>query len=84
VTRVMFLYHYFFAFLYSLIFVVILLNDLATDKHGHTLAGPSAKRRLAAALVLVALGFLYFAPISYGTPLSPAGLQTRMWLHSWR
>ncbi len=84
VTRVMFLYHYLFAFLYSIIFVVMLINDLATDKHGHTLVQPAARRRLAAVLILVALGFIYFAPISYGTPLSPAGLQARMWLHSWR
>ena len=28
--------------------------------------------------------FLYFLPISYGWPLSPADLQQRMWLPSWR
>jgi dolichyl-phosphate-mannose-protein mannosyltransferase len=84
ITRVMFLYHYFFAFLYSIIFVIMLWNDLATDRHGHQFK-PLANRQIyAAILLLIIVGFCFFAPISYGSPLSPAGLQDRMWLHTWR
>jgi dolichyl-phosphate-mannose--protein O-mannosyl transferase len=84
ITRVMFLYHYLYAFLFSIVFVVMLWNDLATDHHGHQFTRPSQRQIFAVILLLVALGFVYFAPLSYGTPLSPAGLQARMWLHTWR
>jgi len=84
VTRVMFLYHYLFAFCYSLMFVVILWNDLATSSDGRQLASNRHRQIFAAVIVIAALGFIYFAPLSYGTPLSPQGLQDHMWLHSWR
>ncbi len=76
VPRVMFLYHYLFSFIFSIAFVVLLWNDLL----------PATQRRRAAFWVIgaLALGFLFFAPLSYGTPLSPAGLQLHMWLPSWR
>lgn len=83
VTRVMFLYHYFFALFFSLIAATMLWNDLATS-HRKVLATNRQRAAFAAVLVVVAGGFLYFAPISYGTLLSPAGLQARMWLRSWR
>jgi len=84
VTRVMFLYHYLFSFLYSIIAAVMLINDLVTNRNNRQFVMPRSRAVFVAALALVALGFIYFAPISYGTPLSPAGLQARMWLHSWR
>jgi dolichyl-phosphate-mannose-protein mannosyltransferase len=84
VSRVMFLYHYFFSFLFSLIFAVLLWNDLATNKDGRQLTKPTHRRVFGAVLVAVALGFIFFAPLSYGLPLSPEGLQARMWLPSWR
>lgn len=84
VTRVMFLYHYFFSFVFSLIFMVMLWDDLARDQHGHPLK-PRYSRAGFAAVCLVALaGFIYFLPISYGWPLSPAGLKAHMWLQTWR
>jgi dolichyl-phosphate-mannose-protein mannosyltransferase len=84
ITRVMFLYHYFFAFLYSIIFAVMLWNDLATDRKGNQLENESHRRYYIAVLLIVTAGFLYFAPLSFGLPLSPAALQARMWLHTWR
>jgi dolichyl-phosphate-mannose-protein mannosyltransferase len=84
VARVMFLYHYFFSLVFSLIFAVILWNDLSTDSDGHQLRDQRSKRVYAAVVALVVLTFVFFIPITYGVPLSPAGLQAHMWLHSWR
>jgi dolichyl-phosphate-mannose-protein mannosyltransferase len=84
ITRVMFLYHYFFAFLYSIIFAVMLWNDLATDVHGKQLTSHRHRQLYIGLILITIISFCFFAPISYGTPLSPAGLQLRMWLHSWR
>ena len=84
VTRVMFLYHYFFSFIFSLIFAIMLWNDLSTDQHGAQLKKPTHRRVYAAVLALIAIGFMYFIPITYGTAMSPAALQAHMWLKSWR
>jgi dolichyl-phosphate-mannose-protein mannosyltransferase len=84
ITRVMFLYHYFFAFLYSIIFAIMLWNDLATNNEGRQLENESHRRIYIVVLLVVTAGFLYFAPLTYGTALSPAALQARMWLHTWR
>lgn len=84
VTRVMFLYHYFFSFMFSLVFAVMLWNDLSTDKHGRQLKNPSHRRVYAVVLALIALGFIYFIPLTYGTPMSPSLLQAHLWLKSWR
>ncbi len=84
VTRVMFLYHYFFSFIFSLIFAVLLWNDLATSHDQNQLAKPSHRHLYGAVLVLLLLGFLFFAPLSYGIPLTPDSLQHHIWLPSWR
>jgi dolichyl-phosphate-mannose--protein O-mannosyl transferase len=84
VARVMFLYHYFFSLIFSIIFAVMLWNDLASNAKGRTLTTPRQRQIYAAVLIIIALTFLYFLPISYGTPLTPGGLQAHMWLHSWR
>ena len=84
ITRVMFLYHYFFSFLFSIIFVVMLWNDLATDRHNHQLQRPDQRQTYIAVLAAIFLGFAFFAPLSYGWALSPAGLQAHEWLRTWR
>lgn len=84
ITRVMFLYHYFFSFLFSIIFVVMLWNDLATDKHGQQLRQPDHRQIYIGVLAAILLGFVFFAPLSYGWALSPAGLQAHEWLRTWR
>ncbi|MDO9353822.1 MAG: phospholipid carrier-dependent glycosyltransferase [Solirubrobacteraceae bacterium] len=91
IVRPMFLYHYFFALIFSIGFVVVGLgalagwNDEDNDKD-RPFAFPS---RWSALLYWGILGaglaaFLYFSPITYGTPLTPQGLESRMWLSSWR
>jgi dolichyl-phosphate-mannose-protein mannosyltransferase len=84
VTRVMFLYHYFFSFLYSIVFAVLLWNDIATSKSGHVLATWRERRTFYLVVAAVVIGFLYFAPLTYGWSLTPGGLQAHMWLRSWR
>ncbi len=86
VPRVMFLYHYFFSFIFSVMFAVLLWNDLTTpeDKRRRQLETPASRRLYAAVLVAITLGFIFFVPLSYGIPLSPAELQIHMWLPSWR
>lgn len=85
VPRVMFLYHYFFSFIYSLAFVIILWNDLSADRNGkNSLATRPARRVYAGVLGLILLTFLYFAPLTYGTLLTTPTLNSHMWLRSWR
>lgn len=84
VTRVMFLYHYFFSLIFSII-LAVLLWDFMSSK----LSQDDSKKKLLSGLyigiiVVICLAFIYFAPLSYGIPLSPTELQDRIWLQSWR
>ncbi len=88
IERPMFLYHYFFSFLFCIAAVSIGLGLLAgwmTD--GEKLWRFPSRRSAAlywGILVVALAGFLFFAPISYGLPLSDGGLSDRIWLDSWR
>lgn len=88
IQRPMFLYHYFFSFMFCIAAVSIGLGLLAgwmTD--GETLWRFPSRRSAAlywGILVVALAGFLFFAPLSYGLPLSDGGLSARMWLDSWR
>jgi dolichyl-phosphate-mannose-protein mannosyltransferase len=84
VARVMFLYHYFFSWFFSLIFVIMLWNDLARDKNNRALVSRRDQLVFGGVIALIVLGFIYFSPLTYGLPLSPQGLMQHMWLHSWR
>ena len=88
IVRPMFLYHYFFAFLFSIAAVSIGLGLLAgwmTDGAGAWQFPSWRPTVLYWGMLAVALaGFLFFAPISYGLPLSDGGLSARIWLQSWR
>ncbi|MDE2040968.1 MAG: phospholipid carrier-dependent glycosyltransferase [Patescibacteria group bacterium] len=75
IGRVMFLYHYETALIISVMAV------------GWFAAALPRRARMAAGtvLLLAALGlFVFFAPLTYGTPLTDGQLQSRMWLASWR
>jgi dolichyl-phosphate-mannose-protein mannosyltransferase len=88
IVRVMFLYHYFFALIYSLAFAAILLGSVAgwnTDKtHPWRFSSAGSRNFYLAILGGAALGFVYFSPLSYGIPLTPADLASHIWLKSWR
>jgi dolichyl-phosphate-mannose-protein mannosyltransferase len=94
IQRPMFLYHYLFAFLFAIAAVSLGIGALAgwippegTDERA---AGTWTFRSGRSAglywgLLAIALaGFLYFAPLSYGLPLTDGSLHQRMWLHTWR
>lgn len=88
ITRPMFLYHYFFALIFSIGFVAVGLGALlgwheerARTFSFSTRASGGLYWGLLAGALLV---FLYFAPISYGIPITTEGLDHRMWLSSWR
>lgn len=88
IRRPMFLYHYFFSFLFCLAAVSIGVGVLAGWMSDGETAWQFSSRRSAALyggiLVVALAGFVFFAPISYGLPLSDGGLSARIWLDSWR
>jgi len=75
IGRVMFLYHYESALVFSIMCIAFLVDLL-----------PGRKKAIAVALILaLALAaFIYWSPLTYGTPLTDQQLQARMWLSSWR
>lgn len=81
ITRVMFLYHYLFSFIYSIVLTAVVWDEVLHVHRRH-------QRRIAAGLIgvgaMVVAGYIIFAPLSYGTPLTPQEIQSRMWLPSWR
>jgi dolichyl-phosphate-mannose--protein O-mannosyl transferase len=83
VPRVMFIYHYFFAFVYSIIFAAVLWDSLIRNDETR-LSRRTEKIIFGVAITIMLAGFAYFMPISYGLPLSPSDLQTHVWLTSWR
>jgi dolichyl-phosphate-mannose-protein mannosyltransferase len=75
IGRVMFLYHYETALIFAVISIAFFL-DLT-----------KGKRKIAVATIIILLAFsayLYWSPLTYGTPLSDSELAGRMWLPSWR
>jgi dolichyl-phosphate-mannose-protein mannosyltransferase len=88
IQRPMFLYHYFFSFVFCIAAVSIGLGLLAgwmTDGEKVWQFPSWRSAVLYGGILVVALaGFLFFAPISYGLPLSDGGLSDRIWLDSWR
>ncbi len=75
IGRVMFLYHYETALVFSIMGIALLLDMI-----------PHSKKRAVATVIigLSALFYIFFSPLTYGTPLSDSGLANRMWFSSWR
>ena len=73
IKRVMFLYHY----LTGLIFAILILVYLI-EKQEH------AKKIFIGLAIASVAAFIYFAPLTYGLPLSPKAYDARVWLPSWR
>jgi dolichyl-phosphate-mannose--protein O-mannosyl transferase len=88
IVRVMFLYHYLFAFIYSLAFALIMLGALADwmrdDHHFWKFSSPTSRNLYIGVFTLTLISFIYFAPLTYGVPLTPAELAGHIWLPSWR
>lgn len=76
IGRVMFIYHYQAALVFSVIAISICLDMIGND---------NTKKYVGGGLVLAAFClFIYFSPLTYGLPLSEKQLQERMWLSTWR
>jgi dolichyl-phosphate-mannose-protein mannosyltransferase len=75
IGRVMFLYHYETALIFSIMAVAFLV-DIMVPK----------KKVIAIVLILaIALSaFIYWSPLTYGTPLTDLQMKSRMWLTTWR
>jgi dolichyl-phosphate-mannose-protein mannosyltransferase len=75
IGRVMFLYHYESALVFSIIAIIYFVDLLQ----------PRKKVYAVIFILIVALSaFIYWSPLTYGTPLTDQQLQSRMWLSSWR
>jgi dolichyl-phosphate-mannose-protein mannosyltransferase len=73
ITRVMFLYHYMVALIFTIIALVYLIDTLKN------------KKKIFIGLILVSFAaFVFFAPLSYGLPLSEPAYNLRNWLGTWK
>lgn len=77
IRRVMFLYHY----LPALGFAVAIFSCWVFDERIETLRWRALWMGI---LAIAVAGFWFFAPLSYGLPLSEAQYTIRTWLASWR
>ena len=73
ITRVMFLYHYLTGLIWAILAVAYFADRLERP----------TKPLLAASAVVLAL-FVFFAPLSYGLPLTERSYNARVWFDSWR
>lgn len=78
IGRVMFLYHYFPALLFSIIITgLFLFDDLKYSRR--------VKLYIFSCIVaLYFAGFLFFSPLTFGFPLTPEQYEMRMWFESWK
>ncbi|MBI2626981.1 MAG: phospholipid carrier-dependent glycosyltransferase [Parcubacteria group bacterium] len=77
ISRVMFLYHYLSALIFSILILALLLEQ---NKNSKFLSFPIWKVLLVGAVVF----FLIFSPLSYGLPLLPTNYEHLVWFPSWR
>jgi dolichyl-phosphate-mannose-protein mannosyltransferase len=75
ITRGMFLYHYLSALVFACIITSYLIDRIENTKIRNNI--------LIGIAVLAFLGFIYFAPLAYGLPLSEKSFNAHMWLKSW-
>lgn len=85
IVRPMYLYHYFFGLIYSLAlatFAVGLLAGWLRDEAGAPwrFAGARSRAAYLGVLAVIVVSFAYFAPMSYGTRLSPTAVLHRRWI----
>lgn len=84
VKRVMFLYHYFTALIFSILILVYLLDTSTSSVQAKLTTRKSSKWVVGALIAVSTITFIYFAPLSYGLNLSPRAYELRVWLASWR
>src|SRR3989344_2852310 len=73
VKRVMFLYHYLAAYIFAVLMLVYLISKQK-----------NSKQIFGVLLMISAIAFIFFAPLTYGLDLSPKAYELRVWFESWR
>ncbi len=73
IDRVMFLYHYTIALIFSIMGLAYLIDK-----------SENRKKILLFILIAGLISFLFFAPLTYGLPLSEGGYDARVWFATWR
>jgi len=68
----MYLYHYLAALLFALLILIYLLHKIRWANYFYVLFG-----------IFIIAGFLWFAPLTYGLPLTDSALSMRQWFQSW-
>jgi dolichyl-phosphate-mannose--protein O-mannosyl transferase len=75
IGRVMFLYHYETALIFSIIAVAYWVGTMQ----------PRSKKIISFIIVaLTLIAFIYWSPMTYGLPLDKDQLEQRIWLPGWR
>lgn len=83
IQRPMFLYHYLFALLFSILATCVMLA-IFFDWQRAKYSEKAVKQTYWLLVAVVVLGFLNFIPLSYGWPMTPDDLRLHMWLPTWR
>jgi dolichyl-phosphate-mannose--protein O-mannosyl transferase len=73
ITRAMFLYHYMIGLIFAIIALVYLLDQLKNKK-----------RAFVALLIASVTVFIFFAPLTYGLPLTNSAYHLRVWFPGWQ
>jgi dolichyl-phosphate-mannose-protein mannosyltransferase len=76
IGRIMFLYHYAAALVFSIMAIAYLLDLI-----------PETKRRIRLTIlciILVTLVFYYFSPLTYGRALTPGEYESHVWFSTWK
>ena len=79
IKRVMFLYHY----LTALIFAIMILCYLI-DRFGKLTTSKNSRNVFIGIIAAAIAAFIFFAPLSYGLPLSNKDYEARVWFSVWR
>ena len=78
ISRPLFLYHYLTALIFSIILFAVFLEGMLSF-----FSARKAKILLFSFCVVVVLVFFYFAPLTYGIPLTEEGFFARMKFFQW-
>ena len=88
IQRGMYLYHYLFALLFAIMIAALVLGRLCGWMQPRDSLRMFVSRRARTLYVgsvgLVVALFVFFAPVSYGWPISQAEVEARQWLPDWR
>ena len=89
VKRVMFLYHYLAALIFAILMLVYLIDKTGSTFFDKTqdeslTARKNAKKNFSVLIIASAIVFIFFAPLSYGLPLSNKMYGLMIWFASWR